>query len=792
MTQVYTGQTSDLLSGNPIPECNIELIDEGSIAKTDFNGGFVLKTGKVPEKSPIRFLKNTLLWEGSLNASLSIYSSNGQLVHQETSLQETGQYILPRLPGGMYLLYVEQPSSSEAFRLFSDGLQTQLVDDRAPKEQFGTNDETIDTLLVEKEGYYPRKIAISERSTHLNVKMLSGELDELHYLNELIDPIAFDVLSSSPSRNNFGGVKSVKILYDIRDDLVYYMNSKRYNLHVEFAEQVLKYPGSNYEFNVIQYKEGKSRYLYPANLNYHESQDRYVLHFVASNEVACHNIEVIFNKIKETSYIGDKLFFYSIKPEWDACTGVKKIDSETLFEGQNYQALNLTENYGYLRKIDIDKLEDEYLGRNDLILTNGIPNDLSVVAGIITTEFQTPLSHINVLSHSRNTPNMALRDGWESLKLNKLLDELVYLKVTADDFTIRKATLEEAEAFWEKSRPQHTTVLEPDLNSSELIDMEDASITDLSRIGGKAANFGEIVNSGTQAKPIPVPEMAFAIPFYYYDQHIKTNGIGEFIAQLLNDKKFKEDPAYRKSKLEELQDRIKAAPISKDLVNQVEKRINYFKDFESFRFRSSTNAEDLEGFSGAGLYTSKSAKKNHATKTIEVAIKKVWASLWGWRAFEERDYFKIDHAGCAMGILVHRSFPNEDANGVLVTKNLYNGNRGFTVNVQFKDYSIVFPEPGVLHDQIMIIGWSLQPGEDFTIEYLSFSNLEELNGARVMTDRELKTLAAYTENVRDHFYYDLEHSCECEIKHFGVDIEFKVDSSVSPRKIYIKQARLYK
>ena len=65
-------------------------------------------------------------------------------------------------------------------------------------------------------------------------------------------------------------------------------------------------------------------------------------------------------------------------------------------------------------------------------------------------------------------------------------------------------------------------------------------------------------------------------------------------------------------------------------------KINYFDQFESFRFRSSTNAEDLENFNGAGLYDSKAAKKNHKTKTIDAAIKEVWASLWNFRAFNER------------------------------------------------------------------------------------------------------------------------------------------------------------
>lgn len=792
LSQVYTGQVIDLVKKHPLLHCKVGLLDEKVETTTNADGSFVLKTKNSLENTSLRFFKNTILWEGNLQGVASIYNTNGQCVWQRGHLGESGQIILPNFPSGNYFLYLEQGNEKKAYYLLSDGVQTQIVDKKAPLEQYGQHDETTDSLWVSLDGYYPRKIPVSQRSIHLNIKMLSGDLDDLDYFNELIDPIAFDLVSSSPSRNNFGQVKSVKFLYDSRQDVMYYMNSKKYNLHYTFAEEVLNYTSGSYAFNATQYSEGRSRYLYPGNLNYFESQDRYVMHFVASNEVSCESIELVFNKIKETSYIGNKLYFYPIKEEWNACTGVQKVDSETLFEGQNYQALNLTANYGYLRKVPIDEIEGSYLGRNDLVLTNGIPNDLSVVAGIITTEFQTPLSHINVLSHSRNTPNMALRDGWKNPKVVELIDELVYLEVTADNFTIRKANLDEAEAFWEKSRPATVTFLEVDASRSELIDMKDASLKDLKSIGGKAANFGEIVNSGTINDPIPVPEMAFAIPFYYYLEHLKAYGIDDYIDKMLEEAKFREDPSYRARQLEIVQEKILMSPLSATLIGAVEKKINYFKDFESFRFRSSTNAEDLESFSGAGLYSSKSAKKDHPSKTIDAAIKKVWASLWNWRAFEERSYFKIDHQSCAMGILVHRSFPSEDANGVLLTKNLYNGNPGFIVNVQYKEYSIVFPEPGILHDQIMVIDWSLQEGEDYTIEYLSFSNLEELKGKTVMTDAEIKALAAQAKRIRNHYFYSLPHNCNCDIKEFGVDIEFKVDSSVSPRKIYIKQARLFR
>jgi phosphoenolpyruvate synthase/pyruvate phosphate dikinase len=160
------------------------------------------------------------------------------------------------------------------------------------------------------------------------------------------------------------------------------------------------------------------------------------------------------------------------------------------------------------------------------------------------------------------------------------------------------------------------------------------------------------------------------------------------------------------------------------------------------------------------------------------------------RAFDERDYYKIDENSVAMGVLVNRSFPNEDANGVVITRNLYNGNHGYIINVQYKEYSIVYPEPGIMNDQIITYTINLD-NQKYTIEYLTQSNLPQLGGQTVLTDDEIYELADYCTRIKNHYYYDLPNNCNCGYESFAVDIEFKLDSEVENRKIYIKQARIY-
>ncbi len=790
---IYSGQVRDLATRELISDVEVELIPGERVEWTNAGGDFLIKNSETDslsfETNSYRFYSNAFVWEGSLALQLSFYSLDGTLLYEADSEPESGRFLIPRMPMGMYLIRVSGEAGTSSYRAFSDGDRTTSVALSSVWHRSSVPARN-DTLIFSKEGYYDRRIPLQGRDTILQINLLAGENDELHYFNELIDPLAFDLISSNPARSNEAQVEAVKLIHNWDNDLMYYINSKRYDYHYTFAAAQLDFDQPNYYFNTTQYRNHEDRYLYCANLNYFKDLDRYVLHFVSANEIDCEQIERIYNKIVETSYMAGKLFLLVNRTEFAEC-GVPQISTEELYEGQNYQALNLTENYGYLQKVELAELEDRYLGRHDIVLLNGIPNDVSVVAGIITTEFQTPLSHINVLSHNRGTPNMALKDGWTNPMLQELLGELVYLNVRSDSFQIRKANLDEAMAFWEQNEPTEIIDLPVSIKLQELVDLNEADHSFINEIGGKAANFAELLKVRPEEGDIHTPEHSFAIPFYFYLKHMEDAGLDVFVEQMLNDPAFLNSPAVRKATLEELQDRIKDFPLDPNLRGMIEEGINYFEDFTSFRFRSSTNAEDLEDFSGAGLYSSHSAKKNHESKTIDAAVKKVWASLWNWRAFEERSYYKIKHSSCAMGVLVHRSFPDEDANGVLITKNIYNSNQGFIINVQHKDHSIVFPEPGVLHDQIILFAWSIIPGQDFMAEYLSFSNVEGMEGT-VLTDLELQQLGAYCMAVKYHFFENVPHTHGGSFGSFGLDIEFKVDSTVEGRRIYLKQVRAYR
>ncbi|MBU6342843.1 MAG: hypothetical protein KGS48_15225 [Bacteroidetes bacterium] len=615
-----------------------------------------------------------------------------------------------------------------------------------------------------------------------------------NFLSALSCPSDFAFLQGAPLSQHFSQVDAIKLVYDLNTNNLYFIHTEKYPFHYAFCSEVLHYSNGLGQFNTVEYGHKGMRRFLLANLNHYRASQIYTLEFFADDLITPEQIALLYQKTGERVYFKDKLYLVKhadddpVPPGLDpACI----VSVDRLFANQQYQPMVTGRTYGYLQKANKFQFENQSFSAHDILLTDFLPNDLPFCQGIITAAFQTPLAHINILSYNRKTPNCAYKKAWNDPEIQKLVGKLVCYEVLPDTFYIREARQSDADFHWALKAKEPGRTLACDLTQKELLDIGQIDRESIPYVGAKAANFAEIDKIRLpDNRKIPLPEGAFAIPFYFYHQHLVQNGLQAQIDAILNSDSICYNRSLLEMALNDLRKKINAAPLDPRLLKKVTDKLKSTKGYSDFRFRSSTNAEDIQGFTGAGLYDSKTGSLTRADKSIDEAIKKVWASLWSLRAFEERMNAHIDQSSLAMGVLVHRAFGAEEANGVAITRDLYRADYpAFTVNTQIGESSVVLPENQATPEQLLIKYSRKYPENDkFIFEYISHSSLNDYKP--IMQDAELRTLTNYLYAIKERFYYARGGVVlGPDFYNFAMDIEFKLDKST--RKIYIKQARPY-
>lgn len=616
----------------------------------------------------------------------------------------------------------------------------------------------------------------------LTLSLLSYSQD--NYVHSITKKQQFLNLAGKPLTDKFTNMKSVKVVYDYGAKKMYFFNSTRYTYHYDFCVQVLGYSQEIGEFNKESYNPTNKRAYLLANINYLEDSDDWVMELAASDEMNAGLINFFFNEVNKNVFFKDKLKFYLNSPHVIGLNSRKALKiptvfSDFIFKRITEQSIENTSSIGILKKYDLQKKEDFNPKADEIIIINTTPEFIPTVRGIIITELQTPLSHLVLLAKNRNIPVYVDTKVWEKQSINNLLGKKVELITKENSYSLKAS---------QKPIPSKKAVkeiiLKRDLSVTDLVDLETVTpLNIVNSIGSKATNLGLLKQIQKELKSYKTPEYSFAIPFYYFDQHIKDNHFQDKINALYSIPKDsvklleKELKAFRKT--------VKNSKVNPELLKKIEEKLNAQNDFKNFRFRSSTNAEDMEGFNGAGLYDSKTAIIGDTEKTVEKAILEVWSSFWNFRAFQERDLFGINHESCAMGVLVHRSFPDEKANGVLVTRNLYRDRyAGITVNVQLGEESVVKPEPGVTCDEFYCHNFN--GFGSFVVDYRSTSSLN--SGKPILTETEIKKLFDISP-VLERKLYLLWQKRKMAKRSYPLDIELKYLGD--EKQLYIKQARAY-
>ncbi|RWS45066.1 phosphoenolpyruvate synthase [Bacillus mycoides] len=202
--------------------------------------------------------------------------------------------------------------------------------------------------------------------------------------------------------------------------------------------------------------------------------------------------------------------------------------------------------------------------------------------------------------------------------------------------------------------------------SSFVLDFQEIENTQLSLVGGKGLNLGELTN----IQGIQVPE-GFCVTTVGYQQAIEQNEAFQTLLQQLIKLKV-EDRAQVGEISRKIREVIMAVDISSDVEKAVTHYLSRFGDEHAYAVRSSATAEDLPYASFAGqqdTYLNMIGKE-----AILQHIKKCWASLFTDRAVIYRMQNDFEHSQVSICVVVQRMvFP--EASGILFTADPITSNR---------------------------------------------------------------------------------------------------------------------
>ena len=443
---------------------------------------------------------------------------------------------------------------------------------------------------------------------------------------------------------------------------------------------------------------------------------------------------------------------------------------ENIAPASGFLALNPGEGYGLLRVMGLDERPNP----RDVVIYEALPNELPRVAGIVTAAPQTPLSHVNLRAVQDGVPNAFILGALENSAITSLIGDYVRFAVRESGWELRAATREEVNAHHASSRPTETQVPEGDLSVTQITPLSEVRFEDWTAFGVKAANVAVLRTLGFPDGTVPD---GFAVPFSFYDRFMSESGLNSRIETMLADPNFQTDFDVQEDELKKLRKAIKDADTPQWMTEVLEEMHATFLEGTSLRYRSSTNNEDLPGFNGAGLYDSKTQDPEETEEDgIAKSLKAVYASLWNFRAFVERDFHRIDHTAAAMGVLVHPNYSDELANGVAVSFDpIYGGEGSYYVNTQVGEDMVTNPEAYSAPEEIV-----LNASGTYTI--IATSNQVE-PGQLLMSGEQMEQLRAHLAVIHDEFarLYGVEPG-----QRFAMEIEFKITRE---NILSIKQAR---
>jgi len=466
----------------------------------------------------------------------------------------------------------------------------------------------------------------------------------------------FDSIARTYHQNTPYSLPHTMFVIDRRaKNKVYFINSQRFRFHKDFLLATYLVPRGADVFKPI-YIDTDRRFIV-GTIAWQRTVDKFTWELWEGDLATPEIIKSANDAINATFFTPVAYKPNSIRQE-DASAelGIERVLQSDINKNQEYLALNPGKAVGRIHIID--NLDDTVeIGDNEIIVLKELPISLPPVRGIIVAKPSSPLSHINILAKGWNVPNVYIKDAD---KLFRDKDTFVWeFDATMSNYKFTPVDVEKLKTDFRSPDQQ---VPPSNLTVTRLAGLREQRKSDSIIYGAKSANLGEMLFA--KIPGIIVPD-GFTVPFAWYQRFMKANRFDEIIAGLTDDNDFVHNPRVRKQKLEEFRNTIQKGKFDPRLRAQIISKWRTQLGGRPVFVRSSSNSEDLPNFSGAGLYSSV-PNVREPDKLIE-AVKKVWASLWKFEAYEARVRNYVSQRDVYMSALIQVGIDMQKG-GVMITK----------------------------------------------------------------------------------------------------------------------------
>jgi hypothetical protein len=633
-----------------------------------------------------------------------------------------------------------------------------------------------------------------------------------------------------------------------------FQNTARYPLHLQFLHSFPELRNLDFASYLDLVMKSASRVLWAGELQLVPGGKHprtgapgimaYFVYADPDDPLAVDDLVAIDQRLKGcAAYARDLMVLVAMDPDQNRdflakaaqlnARGVDVADLEKLRPVVGAEGYSLGESYGYLRVVPrgVRPLD---AGPRDILVTEGSFEELGLVAGLVTALPQNLHSHVNLRLRDKGIPNARIPDVYENQAVQLLSGKLAHLTVAATEARLQPATLNDAELFWQQHRPPPQR-LQANLDEIRLRDFTVLAASEANAFGVKAANLGEIYRVLPAANRAP----GFAIPFSVHRDFLRAGGLDAQVAAFLADPGVRTDTAARRRGLKQLRDAIEAAPLPAGLLDRLAQaaRAAFGDGYAAAptRFRSSSNTEDGDLVSGAGLHDSSRGcfaddsdgdelgpsaclsaaeaawmraelERRRAElaanpgriwladviddlegdlsreRPVARALRKVYASLWNERAFEEREYWGMDHQQAFMGVAVNPSFVLERLDAVAVTNLPVAGAAPLYRVVSQRDGQPVVrpPDPTLVAEAI-----TFRRGADDRPTEVQVLTRSSLSPDPLWSEARLAELARLMFTLQDHFASKVYP----QMTNLSLDLEIKLTAD---DRVVIKQARPYR